>query len=228
MSLKLKALSLGLLAACAMSAFTAATAGAETGGHFTSELETTRLTGFDTTGASRTEFHSFGQSIFCDESVYHGTQSQKTVTEVTITPTYAGCEHSLGPATVNMNGCDYKFTIGKKAVQHNTVHLICTGLGPRITVNGPFGKCVIEVTPNQTPAGGVAYETGGASGPTHDIEANATTSGLHAVRVEGGFFQCGTSATTEANAELTGKATLQGFNPVSGNQVGITATGSEG
>lgn len=226
MSLKLKALGLGLVAAMAMSAFAVMSASATTGGHFISEQAHTVLKGADE-AANPTKFIAFGQTVTCKKAEYHGTTNATTETSQTITPTYAECSHSLGTAHVNMNGCDYLFTIRPEpATTDNTVHLVCPGAsGPTIQVTGPFGNCKIEVTPNQTPAGGVAYKTGGSAGATHDIIADSTTSGIHAVITEGGgnFFVCGTTSTTTSTASLDGNATLRGFN-TAGAQVGITAT----
>lgn len=226
MSIKLKALGLGLIAALAMSAFAVMSASATTGGHFISEQAHTLLKGSDE-AANPTKFIAFGQTVTCKKAVYHGTTTNATETEQTITPTYSECTHSLGTAHVNMNGCDYLFTVrANPDVNDNTVHLVCTGAqGPTIQVTGPFGNCKIEVTPNQTPAGGVAFKTGG-SGSTHDIVADATTSGIHAVITEGGgnFFVCGTTSTTTSTATLDGNATLQGFATDGTTQVGITAT----
>jgi len=230
MSLKLKVMGLGILAALSVSAVSVMNASATTGGHFTSDVSHTLLSGSDVAG-SPTVFTSFGRTISCPTTSYTGTTNATTVTEITITPTYGTpCNHSLGEAHVNMNNCDYLFTIGKKAVGDNTVHLDCPGAsGPTITVTAFLTECVIEVSPDQTPSGGVAFETATSGSPAkHHITANSTVSGVHAVVTKDSGLCPLNLGETEANGTLVGKATVKGFETNGTTQVGITATGSEG
>jgi hypothetical protein len=226
MSLKLKALGLGLVAALAMSAFAVVNATATTGGHFTAENSHTILSGLDD-ATTPPKFHAFDQTVTCKHATYSATTGE-TATSITATAVYGECSTSVGPAVVNMNGCDYLFTVRTNpATNHNTTHLVCPGGGPTIRVNSPFSghDCIIEVTPNQTPSGGVTYETGGTAGSGHDIVVNATVTGIHSVitTAGGNFFACGTTDTTDNEGELTGKATVTGKN-TAGAAVGITAT----
>ncbi len=224
--MKLKVLGLGLLAILAMSATAVMNAGAETGGHFVSEQEHTILAGTETEHTRLIDHHT-GNVVSCPHTTptYHGTTTSATVTEVNITPTYpTNCTDGSGHTVhVDMNGCTYKFTIGKKVTGDNTVHLVCPGAGPQLTITGPFGTCTVDITPNQTLSGGVAYETGGTSGSGHDIVANVTVSGIHMIYT-GGFFLCeAANETTSNTGTLVGKVTIQGKD-TAGNPVGITAT----
>jgi hypothetical protein len=230
MSLKLKAFGLGLIAALAMSAMAVVNATATTGGHFTSENSHTILSGLDD-ASNPPKFHAFGLTVTCKHATYSSTAGL-TETSISVSAVYGECSTSLGgSATVHMNGCTYVFTIGTNpATTDQTTHLVCPGQGPVITAQSPFSShaangydCVLEVTPNQTPTGGVVYETGGTAGSGHDIVVNATTTGIHTVILTGGFAACGTSSTTTATGQLTGKATVTGKS-TAGAAVGITAT----
>jgi hypothetical protein len=225
MSIKLKALGLGLLATMALAGFMAMNATAEVGGHFTSEATHTILKGTDETGANRTELRVTGLTGFvCDGPTYEGTANATTVESITITPTYASgtChtrEGSTGNTSVDVNGCQYTFTIGTKSTGDNTVDLICPGEKKYIAVT--HEGCEIRI-PAVTKLKGVAYNTVVIAGK-HAITAKATVSGFEA-NFEAGFcILLGTAHT----GELIGSVNVQGFDTLN-NPVGITATGSEG
>jgi hypothetical protein len=240
MSLKLKALGLGFVAALAMSAMVAVNAGATQSGHFTSEVAHTILD-IKEEGEHRVKLHAFGQPFECEASKvsYHATINSATVTEISgVAPTYGTtpatwvathCTAGGQPAMIHMNGCTYTFTSrATPEVNHGTVHLVCPGAsGPVITINSSLSShdCWVEITPNQTPTGGVTYKTIGTAGAGHELTANVTASGIHAVitTAGGNFFACGTSSTTTATAEMTGSVTIKGTNTET-KQVGITAT----
>jgi hypothetical protein len=226
MSIKLKALGLGLLATMALAGFMAMNATAETGGHFTSEATHTIISGEDETGVNRPELRVPGLTgIVCDKSTYSGTTNATTVESITITPTYEKC-HTTGdepeikkPVTVDVNGCTYTFTIGKKSTADNTVDLVCPGEKKYIAVT--HEGCEIRILAANG-IKGVAYKTTTINSK-HAITLEATAAGFVA-NFEAGFcILLGTSHTGEliGSVNVTGKDTLN-------NAVGITATGSEG
>lgn len=246
MSLKLKALGLGLLATLAMSAMaltiidatTTTNASAETGGHFTTDDTSghTILEGEDKAGNTTLIIdHSTEREFYCIGDVkYHGTITAQTVTEITFTPTFPtgaeGCrtrfvgEEKEGTAvTIHMNGCDYLFTIGKTFSQHNTTHLKCpSGKAVEVTVPGPFGTCTLKIKP-QTPSKGSGYYKGAKE---HEITIKPTLEEIH-VEYLGGFFTCGVAnGTTTMKTTLDNRISLKAFT-TAGTPKGITATGPE-
>lgn len=224
MALKLKALGLGLIATLAIGGFLAMNAPAETGGHFTSENAHTELKGEQATTLTFIE-PAVGVELSCKNAAFFGTVSTTTVTEFTLIPVYSECSSPFfGGAIITMHECDYIFTIGKKSTVDNTFHLTCpNGKQVEIDQTSPFGTCVITLKPQTPIGGGIAYTTGG-SGKTHELLLDVTWSSVHVER-HGGF--CGTLKTTTSGTELKGTITFRGFN-TAGEQVGITATGSEG
>lgn len=110
----LKALGIALMAALAMSAVVAAAAQAKDTGnfteangeypaHLTGEDEAGKLNAFTTPGVSA------DAAVECSEATYTG-ELEKEAFEVTITPTYHGCENQEGrDVTVTTNGCAYIF-----------------------------------------------------------------------------------------------------------------------
>jgi hypothetical protein len=225
MSIKLKALTLGLLALMAMGAFAAVNATAETGGHFTSEAEEGTAKGTEN-ATHFTELTVPGLTgIRCTKTSYEGKMPKtgsKTWTEITIVPSYSECETTGGKAgevTIDMNGCAYLFTIGKNSVKDNTADLECTGATKFVAVT--HEGCEIRI-PAQNGMLGVAYTTTVENGK-HSLTVDLTVKGF-TTNFEAGFcVLLGTSHTSE----ITGSVTVQGFN-AAGAQVGITATGSEG
>lgn len=229
MSIKLKALGLGLLAAMAISAFAVMNASAKDGGHFVSENEHTILTGTESWPLTThvTELAVEGlKGIVCTTPSYSGTvqtDKTKTVTSITITPVYEGCETTgdpKGSVTVTMNGCDYTFTVTSDDSQKtdSTVHVLCPP-GKVIEIHHP--SCTITVPP-QTPAGGVSYSRETVNGK-HAITLNSTVSGIN-LQFHGGI--CNLLGTTHPGT-LNGSVTVSGKD-TPGNPVGITATGTGG
>lgn len=214
MSIKLKALGLGLLAAMAMSAVAVMNAGAETGGHFTSSASHT-----DLVGKENNENHSLhfvrkgaaeGERIGCINDSYTGTISGTTVTEVEIKPSWSTCK-TTGSSThfdVVENGCVFKFTVGKQT--HNTAHLVCPA-GSAVEIKHP--GCTIKV-PSQT-VNGVAYPSNGKH-----ITLESTAQGITS-HYEAGI--CVFLGTTQ-ESEMNGSVTVEGLDEA-GNTATIAATG---
>jgi hypothetical protein len=240
MSLKAKAIGLGLLAALAASALAVATiqtttntpAYAETGGHFVTDDTSghTILTGVEKSGNTGVfvDPHNNNAQISCKADVtYHGTITQQTVSEVTLTPTFPtgaeGCttKISLGTfaTTIDMNGCDLSFTIGKTHNQHNTTHIRCP-IGKHVQATLSNG-CIVTIKA-QTPAGGSGYY----NIPEKEITIKPTLTGIHAVYI-GGPFKCGAAEGTTTNKiQFGNRISLKAFT-TAGTQKSIAATGPE-
>jgi len=163
MSMKLKALGLGILAMMAVGAFAVTNAGATVSGHFEFGSEHTFITGEE----EGLDFVADdGSKIGCDEAKYTGThKGTKTTTELTITPSWNKCyttptSGAMEEPTwdVDENGCHLVFTSRALPAENDaTVHVICPSATP-ITITHP--NCNITVDP-QTIGGevgnGVTY-----------------------------------------------------------------------
>jgi hypothetical protein len=237
MSLKLKALGLGLLAALSVGAFVVMSASANTGGHFVSEVAHTEIKGSEDTAVGATdrfEFKSHGLEggIVCDKVSYTGTANATTVTSITVTPKYEACYTTgqpVGSVTVKVTGCVYIFTVGKtpKEEPESSVHLECEANG-HIVIEHP--NCTITITGsaaskvNQTLTG-FSYKTitiNNKHAVTVEASGTATNPGIQfATRYEGGI--CVFTGTNHVGT-LVGAATVAGTN-TAGETVGVTATG---
>lgn len=227
MSLKLKALGLALVAALAMSAIAVFSASAETGGHFTSEVEHTILEGEDTGFGFAYSDPAAAIGFNCEQLKFLGTMVDDTAVEALLAPTFVNCKSAKAKSVkVNTNGCNFLLTIRKVEPdkKDNTVHLICPGASTlEVTLEGEFGNCLITIKA-QTPAGGIAYKTDGAAGVGHDLRMSTTLSGIHAV-YHGGIAKCGVQDhKTFETAAIAAETTLRGYN-TEDVLVGITATG---
>ena len=221
MSMKLKALSLGLIAMIAMSAFVAINATAKTGGHFVSDEAHTLIVGNETLGTEhRLEFTTEGieGGIVCDEASYSGTAAEKTVTSLSITPKYGKCHttpESPGTTVVDVNGCTFTFTVasGEPVNTENTVDLLCPA-GNTIEITHP--NCTITVGP-QNNLESVTYTTT-EEGGKHTITLDANVSFV--TQYHAGI--CIFLGTSHKGA-LKGSATVKGTN-TAGGLIGITST----
>jgi hypothetical protein len=221
MSFKLKALGLGLLAMVAMSAVAVMNASATVQGHFVSDSETTTILGSETT-THKLEFtaHPLSGGIVCDEASYHGHITGKTVTSVTVKPTYAKCHTTGGAAgsvVVDVNGCTYTFTVtgGDPATTHSKVDLICPAGAAIVITHG--NNCTITVAP-QSNIGSVTYTT--------DIVNTKHAITLHSNALFATQFHAGacTLLGTSQTGTLKGSATVVGENTLNSTPTGITAT----
>ena len=226
MSLKLKALGLGLLAAMAVSAVAVVNASATAGGHFASNAGVTHVhvQGFvDNENVGPHTLHlsadPFDQDsrIGCTTQTHTGTTTVEKPTSITITPTYSNCHTTINKqaVTVHVNGCTYTFTVkaGPPETTEHTVHLLCP---PGKTIEVTHPNCKVEIHA-QTPTGKLTYTTTG-TGNGHeitmdvDVTFDVTTHGL-----------CQFVNPTNDQGILRGSVTVKGFNTV-GQQIPITAT----
>lgn len=222
MSIKLKALGLGLLAILATSAFTVLNASANTpkNSHFTSESHHVVLKGTDAfaTGSPNVlRFHpeSGGAAITCTHATYHGTQTGEAATtsqSVQVRPHYTNCATeggTWGSITVDVpTSCGtnvYEFTSGNPG----TIHVNC-----EITITHG-STCTIKVPPQTL--SGATYTTAERSGKHSlivDINTGVTS------HYEAGF--CIFLGTTHTST-MTGSSAVWGENS-EGGAIGITHT----
>lgn len=144
MSIKIKALSLGLFAMLAMGAFAAVNVGAKVDGHFVFGSEHAFVTGSVQKGTAH-NLHFIaedGSLMGCDVQQYIGTHKSivKTTTEITVTPNWDQCyttpEGTKFP--VDENGCDLRFTARALPESNDaTAHVAC-----------PLGKTIVFTHPN--------------------------------------------------------------------------------
>jgi hypothetical protein len=150
--------------------------------------------------------------VACSTSSFAGTNTTKTSTTVTLTPTYSGCKAFgfLG-ATVEPHGCDYTFHLVEGSIPPTaTVDVNCTGTN-EITISST--GCVVHVPP-QTGLKHVVFESLGSKA-TRTIKANVTITGIKYTATPGCL-----NAGTGTNGTYTGTVTLSGFTSA-GLQQGI-------
>ena len=223
MSLKLKALGLGLIAAMAFSAVAVMNASATVQGHFVSDVATTHVIGTES-GTHRHDLslHGFNGETGCDVTTYTGTTHATTVTSLTITPKYEKCYTTPGPWSpennlpITLNGCTYTFTVtgGNQATTEQTMHIVCPA-GQKIEIHHP--NCTTTVLPQTISS--VTYTrkinpTNGKHEITLDtnVQFNIERHGL-----------CGIFGTS-GKGTLKGSATVVGLDGTNGPQIGITST----
>lgn len=222
MSIKLRLLSAGVLAAMAIGALAATSGSAETGGHFTADVEGT----FETVESTnhRLEFLTPGSTgIACDISKTTVPLANKTFTAFRFT--WAGtrpCTTTVDnpvPFNVHFNGCGLLFKIGKKAVQDNTTEIVCQ-TGTQIEITHP--NCTVRV-PAQAGFLGASYENV-VEGGKHAITVKLTVGGgtEMTANYEGGI--CIFLGTTHPIA-VVGSFTVKALD-AAGKQGNVTATGS--
>ena len=230
MSIKLKALSLGLMALLATAGFAVVNASATVSGHFTHDNVTNNATIIGTeNGTHDLEFREEGSSpedpgITCTHAHYHGEVTAKTVQTVTVKPTYTQCQTTKAAThnvTVHTNGCG--FTLHSRTPPGDaTVEVECP-TGKSIVITHP--NCEITV-PAQKPSathltGGLFYHTTQEGNPLkHTLTATVTVKKITGQFHGGLCVFLGTSHLFEMNGSLT----VEGKDPVSGNRVNITHT----
>lgn len=220
MSIKLKALGLGLLAAMAMSAVAAINASATISGHFTQPAANTKITGEETLGtAHRVKFSvDGGTPIECTKAHYEGTPvAELTFQRLLATPTYSECG-TEGSGTHNVTvhhlGCEFEFYSRTTGTGHATTGLVCPAGVNGLLVTHP--NCTMRMPPQTL--SGITYSTITVNNK-HAITLEATVSGITAHYEAGICIFLGTTHTGTMN----GSATVRGLN-ASNEPVDITAT----
>jgi len=187
MSIKLKALGLGLLAMMAVGAFAAMNAGATTNGEFLFGSNPTFVTGIQDKGTTDTvHFRSDlgGNTIGCDVAQYTGKHEGTLSTQsLTITPAWSQCYTTTTAEAkwdVHENGCTLIFTSRKEPEKNDaTVDVECP-TGKAIVITHP--DCEITIA-KQTVGGaagnGVTYTNKTEPAPawiTMNVKVTLTTS----------------------------------------------------
>ncbi|HYP56553.1 MAG TPA: hypothetical protein VEQ41_09690 [Solirubrobacterales bacterium] len=225
MSMKLKVLGLGLIAAMAMGSFAVLNASASVSGHFTHDAAGGHaiIKGLEGPGtAHRVKFSTGGTPIECDEARYEGTVSSSTVTTLDVLPIYSKCHTegaAAGSVVVDVRGCTFRFHSNSGAAPHTpathaTTGLVCPAGVDGILVTHP--NCTMRMPPQAL--SGVTYTTT-VENNKHAITLNATVGGITAHYESGICIFLGTKQTGTMN----GSATVWAEN-TAGERVNITAT----
>jgi hypothetical protein len=210
-----RVLGLALIAVVALSALAVSAAQATTSLH--SEEEKTRIEG---TQVTQNKWIFDGGNFVCTSAVYHGTTTAKTVTTITLTPTYSGCSFAGRAATMDTNGCDlFLFIVGSSFPVTATMDIVCP-FGKELTVTVPSIECTIHIEPGQNGLSHITFANGGA-GTTRDALATLAVKGITYTETK----PCpGSNGSTTNNGQLTGTVTFKGFKDEAGGaQVGIWA-----
>jgi len=204
---KIKALSLALVALCAMSAVVAA--GAQAGNFTTSGSYPSPGKGEQPKEAAHV-FTVQGQKVTCTKAVFEGSLAAASES-IVITPTYTGCTaFGFAEAEVNMGECVYTFTAGvtKTVPTHyweGSVHIVNKNnheTACSITINAPKTSpvCVVHV-PNQTPTTPtVDFEN---ATPFH-VLVTSTVAGIHSVVTKNSFLCPLNASATDTTGTYTG------------------------
>jgi hypothetical protein len=205
MNRKLKALGMAIAAVMAFAAF----AGSASAAEFHSEVEHTGISG----SRIGTDVFTVNAGTWkCTELTYSGTQSTGvTSSEITVIPKWGGCTaFGFIGATIDVNGCDYRFTPNANPY----LHIVC----PTKPIEVTTSTCTVTL-PAQPVNSGVTYTNEG-SGTTRDLKVNYSLTGLSYTQHNKVFPNCPGGAGTFTNGTYTGEATIKGAN-TAGTQVGI-------
>ncbi len=201
----LKALGLVSVAVFAMSAGAAPVASAN---QFHSTATNTTVTRSANTN-QLFEYETGGETVACTTIGGSGQSTHQTATEVTFSPTYSGCSVigvAFSKVVVDMNGCQYLFTIGASS-NSGPVHVKCPG-GENIELTvSVFGVlfCIYHIA-EQTPTGVADYFNSGST----KVNVTATQTGISATMepITMGGLACGSQTSTTGS--YTGQVQVSG------------------
>lgn len=216
MKAKVKILGLALIAALAMSVFTAS--GAQAAPELEAEAEgTVTITGeqFSAPEHPNHSFTSGSRVLSCATAKFEGTLEPNPDPSVTLTPVYSNCTASGLPVTVTHNGCNYTFYGGETGTGldhyvNGTVDVVCPK-GKAIEAHIYTGSsshasgsalCTITV-PSQTGRHGNTSLNTPSEG-TVDVTSTVTTETI----VHGSDFFCGPENQVST---YTGATKLRGY-----------------
>lgn len=216
----LKALGLALMAVFAMSAITASGAAAQKG-ELTSD-GSFYLVGTELAEGNELKYPGLPGTT-CKESHFKAGVVGETphaalengATVFTVVPTYTNCKVGIFPATVDMTGCDYKFTLGETTGEPSAntygvdATLECENTGeeePHLTAYSDTGHTnpICEITFTHEGLVSTLHATDTTDGT---IRIHGTVHSIHAKKRLGG---CGGEGTTNeavyhVNVEVTGE-----------------------
>ncbi len=208
---KFKALTVALVAVCAVTGVVTQTAAAtET---YTSGAEAEKTTFITGEKTSNHVFSTPNGSVSCSSITFKGeaVQTGPSAHEITINPTYSECTaFGFAKAHVTNNNCHYLFTtpttISATEWTIHPPHIVSTsGSSCNFTITPTsFGVSVCTQTvPNQTPTSGHIIATNGVN----DVNLVTTVEGIHYTGTGG---VCG-NGETHSDATYTGNVTVKGY-----------------
>lgn len=159
-------------------------------------------------------------TLKCAEATYSGSASEKEVTEVEVTPVYSGCTVAGVSATVDVNGCKYRFKVTKleSTKREGSVDIVCPEakeITATVTLFGTI-KCTVHV-PSQNELRTITYTNIG-SGATREVTVDVNLAGIKYTHTAGtGFGACTTGSATNGTYETA--ATITGES--GGSHVGV-------
>jgi hypothetical protein len=141
------------------------------GGIASADVLTAEQTPVSLTGSGGKDFFVFDfAEIICTSNKYSGTLADQTSEKVTITPAYSGCGYLGSGVTVQLNGCDYLFSINSTiGVTTGSTEIICP-TGKEITMIWPSvgtPRCILHIPP-QNIVSGISLTNMG-SGSTREL-----------------------------------------------------------
>jgi hypothetical protein len=212
----LKILGLALVAMFAMSVVMATAASAD---EFTAEKYPASLVGAkDSTFVD--EFNTTTGIVKCETPSYTGTVKE-SATSVSVTPSYTGCTAFGFPATIDVNGCQYKFNVNGGTSTEGDVDLVCGASSITVTaISAGTIKCTVHAATQSDITGTVKYKNIG-SGTTQEVTLEAALTGIDYSHTKGtGLGAC--TAGSATNGTLTAKGIVTGKeDPGSGLHVGV-------
>jgi len=161
-------------------------------------------TTFDGTQVGSDLFAFNAGGVTCAKITYTGTQTGKTATSLSLTPSYAECNAFGFPGTtIDVNGCQM---IMRSAIP-NTVDLSCPS--KPIEVTGP--NCTLTIPSQSAASTSNVFKTEGVS-PNRDVKLELTLVNLRYTQVGKGATPC--TSGTFTNGSYTGAATVTGTDTV--------------
>lgn len=149
----------------------------------------------------------------CETAKYDATTEAKNVQELTVTPTYAGCQLAGQLAHIVTTGCTYTFTSTATPLQAN-VDVVCAA-GKTITIQQTATGCIVTVGSQATLGKVTAANVGGT-----EVEA---TNNVEKIKYTGNAScPVGVNGTFE-NGTLTGTERLTAFKDVAGAEGAATS-----
>jgi hypothetical protein len=188
----------GLAAVMAMALTAVVASAAQAAPLFHVEEAPATITGTQTT---RQVFTTESGTVECENATFNGTSSVTTTASQELSASYSGCTaFFFFGATINMNGCKYKFNLVEGSSPPTaTADLVCAA-GKEIEIEAPFCKVTV---PAQTGLKHIVFSnTGTKTG--RDIDANVTIEGIKYTSQAG----C-SNAGTYTNGTLNGGATVK-------------------
>jgi hypothetical protein len=240
MTRSLKSLGLLVGAMLVLCGLMAQAASAHVPARFTSEQNTTTITG-ETDPGTVSKFVVTGQTVECGIERYHGHVVGTSVETVTVTPTYTECT-AFGFLNAKVTGfghypasegagpyCDYRLRADGFADIECPVGKDITVEASTCTVHVP-AQTELGTTTENTKHPGIIYTTGrkvvthlvpDITTEKHDLTLDIHFTDITATHTDG--FACPLTSTGEATvATLDARITAWGEDPESGALVGIT------